>query len=38
MTNLVLQAAAGGMWMAPSSQTATSHQRAVPPSGIVIIW
>lgn len=28
----------GGMWMAPSSQTATSPQRAVRPSGIVIIW
>ena len=28
----------GGMWMVPSSQTATSPQKAVRPSGIVITW
>ena len=28
----------GGMWTVPLSQTATSLQKAVLPSGIVIIW
>ena len=28
----------GGMWTDPLSQTATSPQKAVLPSGIVIIW
>ena len=28
----------GGMWTVPLSQTVTSLQKAVLPSGIVIIW